>query len=198
MVVSSDRTAAAILAESILYRTAAPTKFESSRRLSRAKLNLVLAAEASIDPIHDAALIVVFLAALANILAEIACQPRGKTHASTLQTLGPFYSGLHVFPREGSSSRYRRRPAAGSLSSVWPCPEATPAVSIANRSTQLEKEIQIVCFFDVPDAIEPCVMYAWVGGNERASRMPREIVHRGLSLDNPCLSGGSTGHKRRE
>jgi len=46
---------------------------------------------------HDAALIVVFLAALANILAEIACQPRGKTHASALQTLGPFYSGSSCF-----------------------------------------------------------------------------------------------------
>jgi len=80
---------------------------------------------------------------------------------------------------------------------VWPCPEATPAVSIANWSTQLEKEIQIVCFFDVPDGIEPGVMYAWVGGNERAAGMLREIVHRGLSLDNPCLSGGSTGDQRR-
>jgi hypothetical protein len=37
---------------------------------------------------------------------------------------------------------------------------ATPAVSIANRTTQLEKETQIVWFFDVPDAVEPCVMFA--------------------------------------
>jgi hypothetical protein len=43
---------------------------------------------------HDAALTVVVVAALTNILGEIPCQLGGKTHASLYKTLRIFYAGF--------------------------------------------------------------------------------------------------------
>jgi hypothetical protein len=47
---------------------------------------------------HDAALTVVVVAALTNILGEIPCQLGGKTHAPLYKTLRIFYAGFHDFP----------------------------------------------------------------------------------------------------
>jgi hypothetical protein len=71
---------------------------------------------------------------------------------------------------------------------------ATPAVSIANRTAQLEKEIQIVWFFDVPDTVEPCVMYAWAGGYERGCPDAPGIVYGALPLVQPLSIGRKLKH----
>src|SRR5262249_18641954 len=65
---------------------------------------------------HDAALTVVVVAALPNILGETRCQLGGKTHAPTLQTLRIFYAGFPQFSKreKAPQDKHRRRLPASS------------------------------------------------------------------------------------